>query len=377
MQAGRDHAEPLIFYRSTPPPIRVTPVVEEAAAAGGRAKKRFVRRRGDISQQVRFWMQAGFGLLTLASGIQFYFWVRCHETGGASLNVPRPAGVEAWLPIAALMKLKAFVLTGAIPEIHPAGLFLLIAFLGIALLYRKAFCSWICPIGTLSEWLWQWGQSVFGRTFAINKWIDIPLRSLKYILFGLFAWVVFTMPVAEIEAFLHSPYGLVADVKMLDFFRKMGQATATTLMVLIVLSTVVKNFWCRYLCPYGAMMGLVALVSPTRIRRDADACIDCAKCAKACPARLPVDRKLSIASAECTACMSCVAVCPAVGALDLRIGPRRAAVPIDPLSLAAGILILFLGIVGYARFSGHWHTELPDAMYQELIQRAEDFGHPR
>jgi polyferredoxin len=274
MQAGQDHAQPVIFYRSTPLAIQVAPVLEEAAAAGGRAKKQFVRRRGDRSQQVRFWMQAGFSLLTLVSGFQFYLWVRYHETAGASLNVPRPAGVEAWLPIAALMKLKAFVLTGAVPEIHPAGLFLLMAFLGIAFLYRKAFCSWICPIGTLSEWLWQWGQSVFGRTFALNRWFDIPLRSLKYILFGLFAWVVFTMPVAEIQAFLHTPYGLVADVKMLDFFRRMGQATAITLMALIVLSVVVKNFWCRYLCPYGAMLGLVALVSPTRIRRDADACID-------------------------------------------------------------------------------------------------------
>jgi hypothetical protein len=75
--------------------------------------------------------------------------------------------------------------------------------------------------------------------------------------------------------------------------------------------------------------------------------------------------------------MSCVAACPAAGALDLRIGPRRAAVPIDPWSLAAGILILFLGIVGYARLSGQWHTELPDAMYQELIQRAGELSHPR
>jgi polyferredoxin len=378
MQAQQHGAHPLSFYRSTPRPE--TPHValprEDAAAAGGRAKKTFVRRRGDRSQQIRLWMQVAFAAITLVSGVQFYLWVRYYETAGASLQVARPAGVEAWLPIAALMKLKAFVLTGELPVVHPAGLFLLVAFLVIAFLYRKAFCSWICPIGTLSEWLWQWGHAVFGRTFALPRWFDIPLRSLKYILFGLFAWVVFAMPVPEIEAFLHSPYGLISDVKMLDFFRRMGQATAITLMVLIVLSVFVKNVWCRFLCPYGAMLGLVALVSPTRIRRNADICIDCSKCAKACPAGLPVDRKLSIASAECTACMSCVAACPAARALDLSIGAGRAAAPTTAVAVGAGILIVFLGIVAYARLAGHWHTDIPDAMYFELIPRAKEFGHP-
>ena len=38
--------------------------------------------------------------------------------------------------------------------------------------------------------------------------------------------------------------------------------------MLVVLSVVTKNFWCRYLCPYGALMGLLSMLSPTRIVRD-------------------------------------------------------------------------------------------------------------
>ena len=89
--------------------------------------------------------------------------------------------------------------------------------------------------------------------------------------------------------------------------------------MLTLLSLVVQNFWCRYLCPYGALVGLAALLSPARIRREAGPCIDCGKCAKACPAWLPVDRLVEIRSAECTACMECVAVCPAQGALQLSV----------------------------------------------------------
>lgn len=367
---GPGDRRPIVFYKSSP-------LAAAPGAIARREKKPYIRRRGDRSQQWRLAVQLVFAAITLLVGVQFYFWVRFHETAGQTAYVARPPGVEAWLPIAALMNLKVLLLTGSVPEIHPAGMFMLIAFIAISILFRKSFCSWICPVGTLSEWMWESGKAIFGRNLALPRWVDIPLRSLKYILFALFVYVVVTMPVPDIRAFLESPYGLVADVKMLDFFRRMGQTTAIVLCVLLALSVVVKNFWCRYLCPYGALMGLAALVSPVRIRRDPVTCIDCAKCAHACPAGLPVDTALSIRSAECTACMSCVAVCPAVGALDLRAGLRRRHAIVTPRRLAAAVVIVFALIVGYARLSGHWHTPLPDSLYFDLIPRAGTFEHPR
>jgi polyferredoxin len=340
-------------------------------------KKSYTRRHGDRSQQVRLATQMVFAAIAVAVGVQFYLWVRFYETGGQSMRVARPDGVEAWLPIAALMNLKTFLITHQVPAAHAAGMFMLIAFLAISFLYRKAFCSWICPVGTLSEWLWQTGQTLFRRTFSAPRWLDIPLRGLKYILLGLFLYVVITMPVPEIRAFLTSPYGQVADVKMLNFFREMGETTAIVLAVLLGVSLLVKNAWCRYLCPYGAMMGLVSLASPTRIVRNTDACIDCAKCAKACPAGLPVDTLLTIRSAECTACLSCVSVCPAAGALDLTIGIRQRRAPVPPWAVATAVAVLFCGIVAFARISGHWHTALPDSTYFDLIPRASEFAHPR
>jgi polyferredoxin len=366
---ARDNVAPIVFYKAAP-------LAPPPAATSHLQKKAYTRRRGDTPQQWRRAVQWLFVAIAVAVGVQFYLWVRYYETAGQTMKVARPAGVEAWLPIAALMNLKWLLMTGTVPELHPAGMVMLIAFIAMSFVLRKSFCSWLCPIGTVSEWLWQFGQSVFGRNLAAPRWLDVPLRSLKYILFGLFVYVVVSMPVTGIYAFLSSPYGLVADVKMLDFFRRMGQTTAIVLMVLLGLSVVVKNVWCRYLCPYGALMGLVALVSPTRIRRDPDACIDCAKCAKACPAGLPVDTALSIRSAECTSCMSCVAVCPAVGALDLKIGLRRRHA-VQPRTVAIAVCAIFFGIVAYARVMGFWHTDLSDSLYFDLIPRASEFAHPR
>jgi polyferredoxin len=364
-------SQPVTFYSSGSGPA------VPAARVTIKTKKTFTRRRGDRSQQLRFAVQLFFGAIALWVGAQFVVWVRYYESGGATLRVDRPDGVEAWLPIASLMNLKALVLTRSVPEMHVAGMFMLVAFLSISFLYRKAFCSWICPVGTISEWLWQTGHGFFKRSFTPPRWVDVALRGLKYMLLALFVYVVMAMPVPEIRAFLGGPYGLVADVKMLNFFRHMGQGTAVFLVVLAGVSLVVKNAWCRYLCPYGALMGLVALVSPTRIVRHADACIDCAKCAKACPAGLPVDVLASVRSAECNACMSCVSVCPAEGALDLSFTVGNRPSPVPPWALAAAILIVFLGIVGYARGMGYWHTSLPDSLYFDLVPRASEFAHPR
>jgi len=124
-------------------------------------------------------------------------------------------------------------------------------------------------------------------------------------------------------------------------------------------------------------MGLFALVSPTKIVRDPVTCIDCGKCTKACPAGLPVDHLSAVRSAECTACMLCVAACPAMNALDLKSGLRRRNVVVPHWAVAAGVLVIFLGIVGLAQLTGHWHTSLSGDVYVDLISHASEFSHPR
>jgi polyferredoxin len=166
---------------------------------------------------------------------------------------------------------------------------------------------------------------------------------------------------------------MVDDVKMLNFFRFIGLGGATVIGFLIVASLVIRNFWCRYLCPYGALMGLAALASPLRIRRDVTRCIDCGKCARACPAYLPVDKLIQVRSAECTGCLECVAECPADGALFLG-APARRRVP--AWLVAAGVAAIFLGVCGYARANGLWRTDLPSHVYFELVPHANEFTHP-
>ncbi len=275
-------------------------------------RKKLVRRETkDFSQRIRLAVQTVFLVLNIWLGLQFYLWVRWAETGGRTAAVSRPAGVEGWLPIEGMMQFKYVVASGQLPRLHPAAFFLFAAFTLSSLLFRKSFCGWICPVGTVSEYLWKLGRKLFGRNFPLPRWMELALRSLKYFLLAFFVYAVTMMSAAAIAEFVASPYGLVVDVRMLNFFRFIGATTAYVLGGLVLASVLLQNFWCRYLCPYGALMGLISMFSPVRIERSESACIDCAKCAKACPSALPVDQLIQVRSAECMSCLECVAVCPA------------------------------------------------------------------
>lgn len=379
-------------YRSGSPALVLDEIAGAAEDSIGAASPFLVRadsgpepghkklvRRGDreYSQPLRLGVQLFLVALNLGIGIQFYLWVGWAESGGRAFEVSRPAGVEGWLPIEGLMQLKYFLVNGQVPRVHPAGFFLFVSFLIISVVFRKSFCSWLCPVGTVSEYLWKLGRAIFGRTFQLPRWADIALRSLKYALLSFFAYAVASMSAAAIAEFLGSPYALIVDVRMLNFFRYLSGTTAFVLLGIVIASIFVQNFWCRYLCPYGAFLGLVSLFSPVRITRNLSTCIDCAKCAKACPSALPVDKLVQIRSAECTGCLECVAVCPAKDALvmSLPVGLRkRNAIPV--WSMAAGIMIVFFGLVGYAKLSHRWDTDLPKQVYLQFVPNASEQQHP-
>ncbi len=320
---------------------------------------------------VRRWIQLGVFLLTLVVGIQFSMYVFQAATG--LITVRRPPGVEGFLPIGALMGWKHLLTTGRWDPVHPAAMVILGFAVILSFGWRKAFCGWFCPVGTLSEWVWRLGRRLFGRNFRLPAGVDYPLRTVKYLLLGFFVWIIFKMDQATVNAFIHSPYYGLSDVKMLYFFIRMSARTAGVLLLLLAASVFVRNFWCRYLCPYGALLGLLALCGPTRIRRRVDNCIQCGRCARQCPGYLPVDRKTRILSPECSGCMACVRACPVPNTLDMKTYGLWQTIW-TPAAVAIVIAGLFMGSVFAARMTGHWQGTIGDASFRLLLKQSEGAG---
>jgi NAD-dependent dihydropyrimidine dehydrogenase PreA subunit len=332
------------------------------------------RRRVTAARHV---VQGGFLATVLLIGWEFARWVRGLESGSAVGS--RPAGVEGFLPIAALLSLRHLCATGQVHPVHPAGLVLLLLALTTALVAKKAFCSWICPIGVLSETLAALSRRSFRRRLRLPRLVDLPLRGLKYLLLGFFVWTLFVaMDVQAVSDFLDSPYNRVADVKMLYFFERLSTAGVLALGALALLSVLVPYFWCRYLCPYGALLGAVSLLSPLKITRHAASCIDCGLCTRACPSQLEVGRLTRVRSDECFACLSCVAACPVPRALRVETpAPWRR--PVPPVVFAVLVAGLFVAGTLLARASGHWRNGMSDAEYAARVRAIEGpaYAHAR
>ncbi|MFQ6614407.1 MAG: 4Fe-4S binding protein [Fidelibacterota bacterium] len=318
-------------------------------------------------------VQLGFFLLTVMIGIQFAIWV-AQISVGQSPTVSRPPGVEGFLPVGSLIGLKYWLFTGIWDEIHPAGMVILFIAIILSWLVRKSFCSWICPVGTVSEWLWRLGKWGLGKNYLIPKPVDIALRSLKYLILLFFLLAVVSMGTETMSGFLASAYWKVSDIKMLRFFTHMSALTGFVLLALVVGSVFVQNFWCRYLCPYGALMGILGLAGPTRIQRSDSTCIDCDLCNRSCPQRLPVSTKPVIVSAECTACMQCVDVCPIEDTLHLATwGAPRTFWTRKRLGLF--VVGSFLLAVTLARWSGVWESSLSLDTVINLVPQIDFLGH--
>jgi len=348
-----------------------------------RDRKKIPRSMGKLEDRVRpyswglrNYVQLGVFLVTVGIGIHFFIYV--HQAAGAgAITVSRPAGVEGFLPIGALLGWKLFALTGIWDPIHPAAMVILGFAALISLGLRKSFCGWFCPIGTLSEWMWKAGRIVFGGNFQLPPWLDFPLRTLKYLFLAFFVWTIFSMSRLAILAFLQGPYYKMSDVKMLFFFTHMSAVTAVSLIALALVSLAVRNFWCRYLCPYGALMGLFSLFSPTRVQRNPTTCIDCKRCSEVCPYRLPVERKLRVISPECNGCMDCTVVCPAKNTLELRtLGVSKKGW--SATRLGAVIIVLYLGLVYAASITGHWESSMSEKEFRARLQdiHAARYTHP-
>lgn len=323
-----------------------------------------------------FWrsvVQWGFLSWILYIGVKFGLFVHHFETKGAAAYHNRPPGVEGFLPIGALVSLKHWLVNGVLDDIHPAALVLFLTFVAMSLLAKKSFCSWLCPVGTLSEGLWKTGRRVFGRNFHPWRWLDVTLRGAKYLLLAFFVKIILLdMPAFAIESFLKAPYWALSDVKMLHFFTGMSATVLVVVAVLTGLSLLYRNAWCRYLCPYGALLGLVSMLSPMKIRRSDDACTGCRHCSKACPSQLPVHRRSSVRSPECMGCMSCISACPE-NTLDMGLPLSKKALPrwVFPVL----VLAIYTGGVTIGMATGHWGTSLTYQDYQQLIPMAEYLNH--
>lgn len=228
---------------------------------------------------------------------------------GVALPVSSDVSLHAMCPFGGVVTVYQFASTGDfIQKIHSSAFLLMILGLIVALLFGAIFCGYLCPFGAVQEWIGKLGKKLFPKKYnhMIPFKIDRVLRYLRYIVLGM---VVYQTAVTAKLVFQDvDPY-----YALFNFFTDEVAITAYVILgVTLVASLFIERPWCKYLCPYGALLGLFNPIRIFKIRRNPQSCTQCKRCDHACPMNITVSNQTVIRDHQCIACHRCTSeeACP-------------------------------------------------------------------
>ncbi|ADU96292.1 4Fe-4S binding protein [Thermovibrio ammonificans] len=292
-------------------------------------------------------------------------------------GAPKPDATDAFCPIVGtfdiIMKLK----TGITDPFHPAAMAIILASVLTTLLVGKVFCSYVCVVGTFLDLLTGLRKrfinlkALSGLGKRLTSWryyglLDLLLRTPKFLIAGWFIYTMVRFP-PQVMVAIAQTSNASADISLFKWWVELLKGEhplAAAVMALILLfSLFIPRFWCRYLCPLGALYGVFNLFSLVRIRRDRCTCKGCGSC-NGCFVGLKPSNMVEFNNTECTACLDCSGKCPTASIAPEVLGRR-----FSPLLHALLSVALFFGFIGLFIHLGLWHSQAPKHLLALFLYR--------
>ena len=224
------------------------------------------------------------------------------------LNCYSCPGAIAACPLGALQ--NAVAASADRPAFYAVGLLLL-----FGLLLGRVICGFLCPFGLIQELLHKIPTKKLKKSRITRALSRVKYGMLAVFALGIPAWSAFrdaplpafckyVCPAGTLEGaaalLLHPANGELRDMAGGLFWWKLAVMAA----VLIACVFVFRAF-CRFLCPLGALYGLLAKLALLGVKEDASRCIDCGACVRVCKTDIR-----TVGDAECVHCGECIGVCP-------------------------------------------------------------------
>ncbi len=224
------------------------------------------------------------------------------ETGTAPFSFLPNVSLHAICPFGGIESALSLITAGALTrQLQLSTLVMTGIIIIMTLIFGAVFCSFVCPLGSIQEWIGKLGKKIFKKKY--NTFIPTKVHNiLKYFRYvSLIAVVVLTYKAATLIFLEVDPY-----FAMYNFFT--DEVTIGSLIVLgvtLVGSLFVERPWCKYACPYGAFLGLVGKISIFKIKRNTETCTSCNLCNKKCPMNIDIQNKKVVYDGLCNKCLEC------------------------------------------------------------------------
>ena len=236
------------------------------------------------------------------------------ENGGG-IPFLTTASLHAVCPFGGVVSIYQFATVGTfVQKIHQSSFVLMAIGFLLAILFGPVFCGWICPLGTIQEFVSGFGRKFWRKRFNhfVPEKLDKPLRYLRYLVL---IWVLYMTAITGKLIFSeYDPY-----FAMFNFWTsEVAIIGLVILLVTLALSFFVERPWCKYACPYGAVLGITNLFRIFSIRRNPGTCKADGACSIMCPMNIPVDSLTVVHDHQCISCLECTseAICPVAGTVE-------------------------------------------------------------
>jgi len=239
------------------------------------------------------------------------------EQGLAPLLIGAPS-LHAVCPFGGVVTIYTYFTEGAfIQKIHQSSFSLMWLVLALTLLFGPVFCGWICPFGTVEEFIGKIGKKIFKKSYNhfVPSIIDKPLRYTRYVILIL---VVINTAISGKLLFANfDPYFALFNIWS-------SEVTRLSLLVLglvLIGSLFVERPWCKYLCPLGALLGIFNLFRIVKLKRNKKTCINCKACDRICPMNINVSTSKVVSNHQCISCFLCTdeITCPVNDTLNFSV----------------------------------------------------------
>lgn len=249
--------------------------------------------------------------------VQFFFFglialIAVNHTlveNGMGIPFLSTASLHALCPFGGVVTIYQYATAGTfVQKIHESSFVLMVIGFLLAILFGPVFCGWVCPLGTVQEWVSSLGRKLFRRRF--NHFVPTKLDNiLRYLRYLVLAWVLYMTAATGTLIFAeYDPY-----FALFNFWSdEVALSGLAILGVTLGLSLFVERPWCKYACPYGAVLGLSNLFRVFSIRRSETTCKADGACSILCPMNIPVDSQTTVRDHQCISCLECTseAICP-------------------------------------------------------------------
>lgn len=201
---------------------------------------------------------------------------------------------------------------------------LLIALFFLTAVVGNFYCGWVCPFGTLQEFIGKAGSKIVKKKIRPSPALAKYLKYSKYLIYSIIVlngFFGFAGSFSDTASF-NGNFSFLSITAMLtssDVLTAVSSLAIVYLLLYLVAALFVDRIFCNYFCPDSIKYNLTSFLRLVSVKRDEEKCVNCKKCENNCPMQIEISNAVKIRSANCINCMQCISACPVEGALQYRV----------------------------------------------------------